>query len=425
MNIVIANTTLLNGGDAAINEATMFILRRALGEEVSFVCYDAAPAVARRYHPGLAIRSALFDQLSAQMPRWLPRKVAQILVLAICRLARNGGGAALRLLPAEIRRSLAEYRAADLVVSAGGTYLVGHYRLTPRIFDFLVVLALGRPLVLFTQSIGPLPRRGRDRLLLRFSLRRAALIMVRDDRSRRELAGIGVAGEFVVQCPDAVFALAGSGPVARDLRRRNPPRIAVSVRDWPFIQGKRDGGEDAMNRYLDAVAGFVRSAVEVDGAQVTLISTCQGIPEYWTDDSRTASGVLARLSPHVRANVELDGTFRQTEALIERLRQFDLVVATRMHAAILALCAGVPVVPIAYEFKTRELFDALGVGELTSDIETVDAETLYAAWRTAARRSANGHTGGMWRRVALARINALACGRLVAAVAAPVPVAAS
>jgi colanic acid/amylovoran biosynthesis protein len=40
--------------------------------------------------------------------------------------------------------------------------------------------------------------------------------------------------------------------------------------------------------------------------------------------------------------------------------------------AILGICAGVPVLPIAYEFKTRELFRSLGLEEWVTDIEDAD-----------------------------------------------------
>jgi colanic acid/amylovoran biosynthesis protein len=46
----------------------------------------------------------------------------------------------------------------------------------------------------------------------------------------------------------------------------------------------------------------------------------------------------------------------------------------------LALCAGVPVLPIAYEFKTVELFQSLGLGEITQDIEAVTPESLEQAF---------------------------------------------
>lgn len=411
MKVVIANTTLLNAGDAAINEATMQILRHSFGGEVDFACYEANPAVAARYHPTLALRAALFDQVASRL-RWrFARLPALLWVLAVARLARVWD-VALLALPAGLRHSLAEYRAADVVVSAGGTYLVDRYRIAPRIFDFLVVLALGRPLVLFTQSIGPLAP-GRDRFLLRFALRRAALVMVRDRPSEALVAELGVPPARIARCPDAVFALSQPHEQVSDAPRINPPRIAVSVRDWPFFAGGRT--EEGMERYLDAVAAFVRRVVETDGARVTMVSTCQGVPEYWTDDSKVAARVVERLPAATRDSVTLDGRFRSPAALIDYLRGFDLIVATRMHAGILALCAGVPVVPIAYEFKTRELFTELEAEALLCDVETVTAGRLYRACRRALGQTRYGRAAAHWRRVALARCQAMASGRLVAA----------
>jgi colanic acid/amylovoran biosynthesis protein len=43
---------------------------------------------------------------------------------------------------------------------------------------------------------------------------------------------------------------------------------------------------------------------------------------------------------------------------------------------ILALCAGIPVLSIAYEFKTKELFKRLGVSNFALDIEQLDPQEL-------------------------------------------------
>jgi colanic acid/amylovoran biosynthesis protein len=74
--------------------------------------------------------------------------------------------------------------------------------------------------------------------------------------------------------------------------------------------------------------------------------------------------------------VTVDRAFHPPEALMERLQEFDLVVATRMHVAILALGAGVPVLPIAYEFKTQALFARLGFASLVVPIDDIDGGVL-------------------------------------------------
>jgi colanic acid/amylovoran biosynthesis protein len=136
-----------------------------------------------------------------------------------------------------------------------------------------------------------------------------------------------------------------------------------------------------MQRYLAAVAKLTRVLVEEHGVQVTFLSTCQGVPEYWTDDSRVADRVVSLLPGAVRVHVTVDREFHRPERLIGLFAEHDMVVATRMHAGILALCAGVPVLPIAYEFKTVELFQSLGLGEVTQDIEAVTPESLEQAFR--------------------------------------------
>jgi colanic acid/amylovoran biosynthesis protein len=134
-----------------------------------------------------------------------------------------------------------------------------------------------------------------------------------------------------------------------------------------------------MARYLRAMAETVRWLIERGDVDVTFLSTCQGVTEYWTDDSSVAESVVAQLPDSVRHKVHIDREFHDPEALIGRLTAFDLVVATRMHVAILALGAGTPVLPIAYEFKTVELFKRLGLGDLVHDIETVSSGRLCTA----------------------------------------------
>jgi colanic acid/amylovoran biosynthesis protein len=113
---------------------------------------------------------------------------------------------------------------------------------------------------------------------------------------------------------------------------------------------------------------------------VTFLSTCQGIPDYWTDDSAVAERIAALVPAELRARIVIDRAFRTPARLIDAFAGFDMVVATRMHAAILALAAGTPVLAIAYEFKTRQLFARLGLDDFTLDAETLTGDGLIDAW---------------------------------------------
>ncbi|MDX9863128.1 MAG: polysaccharide pyruvyl transferase family protein [Rhodospirillales bacterium] len=410
MKIAITNTAALNTGDAAILLATVDILRQMAGSHLEVTVFDQQASAASRYYPDFDFQPELFDQVVTWAgTRWT--KAGIFLLLTAAAVWRSPlRWLWKRLLPSSVGAGLDRFAAADLVVSAGGTYLVPHYRIFPKILDLLVARSLRRPFVLFTQSLGPFPKQRRD-WLLRHVLRRARVILVRDARSRRHLVEFGVSAERIALCADAVFAMAPLQPPAPVSGRagEGPLRVAISVRDWPHIgKGKAEGMAD----YHAAVAELVRRLVETHGAEVTFLSTCQGALEYWTDDSRVADSVVALLSAEVRRHVRINRDFHTPQALLDLYGRFDLVVATRMHAAILALCAGVPVLPVAYEFKTVELFTALGLGDYVQSIETLSGERLCrAADRLLADRSAL--RASLPARVARARCSAFAAGGYV------------
>jgi colanic acid/amylovoran biosynthesis protein len=111
---------------------------------------------------------------------------------------------------------------------------------------------------------------------------------------------------------------------------------------------------------------MMRAAVEAltdQGWHCAAMSTCQGLPSYRYDDSGVARQFFAGL------DVEIDDSFHTPSDLLAALAGCQLVVTTRMHLAILALVARVPVVAVAYEFKTVELFRSLGLGHAVVPIE--------------------------------------------------------
>jgi colanic acid/amylovoran biosynthesis protein len=102
------------------------------------------------------------------------------------------------------------------------------------------------------------------------------------------------------------------------------------------------------------------------------------VPEYAHDDSKTAAKIVAGLDPSIARHVAVDAGFHTPEELMELAKGFDFVVATRMHMMILSLCVGTSVLPIAYEFKTRELAARLGIAEMLLDIDTISGEDAVA-----------------------------------------------
>ena len=367
MKILITNIVTLNVGDAAILYAMIDVLRGVFGQNTQFIVYDKHGDAPRRYYPETEFRRLIYlnvatDNLRFRLGSWAIKHGIPVLPL---------------VLSSAERKDLLEYKTADLIVSSGGTYLVENYSMAARIFDYELSLGLGKPLVFFTQSLGPFANEENRRALLPI-FNRAIAILVRDQRSLNNLVDLGVKNPNVHLAADAAFALSDRTAI-ESAKVKTPAagtslRVAISVREWRHFKSLDPA--EGMKRYRESLALLTEHLVAKHNAQVTFISTCQGMKEYWTDDSRVAQTIVDTLPDRIRGVVSVNSDFHQPMVLANMLRDFDLVIATRMHMAILALGVGTPVLPIAYEFKTHELFEGLGQQRWVQDIETLSAKTL-------------------------------------------------
>lgn len=391
--VVVVNAVALNTGDAAILKGLVRALRESFGPDLSLQVADDQPEGAARLYPDMEFVPGFDARVPGEsgLRRSLRRRrleLAMILMGPRPRLARL-------VLDRRGREHVDRLAAADAVVSTGGTYFVEHYPIRRRSYELLAARAAGTPTFLYTQSLGPFTQ-PTTRRLMRAVLGAASGVFLRDERSRDHVLDLGVAGDRVWVRPDAAFVLARPGAAAeRDARDGDAPdpsasapdrsasapdpgpprRVAVSVRHWRHF-GER-GREEGLETYRRSIAAAVRGLHE-RGSEIVFLSTCQGVEEYWTDDSRFAQRLVDDLLPGLE-RVRVDSAFRPPDELVEELATFDLAIATRMHFAILALCAGVPVVPIAYEFKTRELFAQLDMAPLVTDIGTITPVLLEEA----------------------------------------------
>jgi colanic acid/amylovoran biosynthesis protein len=381
MKIIISNTVILNGGDAAILISIIKILQSTFGNEVEFVIYDSQPETAKKYYSAFNLRQLIYDQSIGSLKIRLIGRIVKLisqwrLKIAAWWIQRNQCALGRLLTSLEEYTSLLDYKSADLIVSTGGTYLVENYGLKPRFFDYQISLLFCQPLIFFTQSLGPFEQSGNRRTLTSI-FNRSALILLRDRQSAKHLEKLVTQQSKISVVADAAFALANCETLeaAKNVQGDNPPSsIAISVRDWRYF--KTVDPETGISKYIQALVALTQHLVEKYQANITYISSCQGIPEYWKDDSEFALNITSQLPPEIAPFVTVNRDFHDPETLVQLIGKYDLVIATRLHMAILSLGAGVPVFPIIYEFKTEELFSKLGQQAWMIDIEEMDATIL-------------------------------------------------
>lgn len=195
----------------------------------------------------------------------------------------------------------------------------------------------------------------------------ADTVTVRDEPSRALLESLpdhGGRRPPVTVAPDVVYGLSLPDPLPAprpQVTAGDRPVIAVSLREWP----RRGAALDALPRLLDDLADRL-------GARVV------GVPMMAADRD-----LLRRVLAGLRAPTEVLGRSADAGQLVADLAACRLLVAMRLHAALLGHRAGVPVVALGYDDKVRHHLDQLDRGHLLVDLDD-PPEVLAAALATAA-----------------------------------------
>lgn len=371
MRIVVTNAVLSNTGDAAIFQG----IRKCLLAEglvvdlVDVQVCDSHAADSRLAYPDWPVLQQVSypDGSSPRVARVLAKYARRALLGGMIRsprLRRAVVKASQSKMLGEFGRTLSALDAADVIISSGGTYLVDHYDFRGRVLELRLAKALGKPVVLWTQSLGPFRSRRARRAFLRL-VPAVDAVFFRDEKSRRAWEALAPIPALSGVAPDVAFALDCAG--AHVTSGLEGTEILVSVREWPRTTA---GGPLGFSGYAEALRETVRADIGHGVVRWRAISTCQGMPGYGVDDSAVATSIF------LGEDVAVDTRHHRPDALMRELSTASVVVATRMHLALLALVCGKPVIAIAYEFKTLELFRHLGLEEFVVEIENLTAEWL-------------------------------------------------
>lgn len=200
-------------------------------------------------------------------------------------------------------------------------------------------MALGVPLVMTPQTIGPFSSR-RARLLAAQTLSRARAVMVRDDQSIDAVRQL--AKRDPIQSTDVAFALP------------RPPRsdqydVLLNVSGLLWVENPHVDHLAYRQTALDIIDGLERR-----GRRVTLFDHVIGSGS--TDNDSYASGQINDARAE-KLPVIAPRTVEDVRASTASAR---LVIGARMHACLNALSTGTPAIPLAYSRKFAPLFEPLG-----------------------------------------------------------------
>lgn len=385
--LILGLHSALNSGDAALVTVAVSMARRAFpGDRI--VLSANHPASYQSYADETigSLVSSIWNQPKSGA---LARKIWTALSLptALCisaglfRVFRKVFVKGLLGDQADLLRAIAE---ADVVLACPGGYLYGRSGMGPflsTIFPFAVAGIFGKRVIYLSQSIGPCRKRW-QRSILKWLLQRSGAIMVRERRSQQFVAELlGAESESLMLVPDFGFAYVGASHwVARDFLRSMGVPVdsgAHCVGVTAINHATQTGDADVQTAYEAAIlTALERYAESLDSPlHVLWLPQCRG-PGSLEDDREVIRGMLARSSA---AGKVVMHTFEQDVPLGLLWACYgclDVLIGTRMHSGIFALCQGVPIVAISYLYKTEGIMTELGLEDWVVSARGITASDI-------------------------------------------------
>ncbi|WP_272700604.1 polysaccharide pyruvyl transferase family protein [Desulfovibrio sp. Fe33] len=351
-----------NKGDAAMQISTAQELRKRF-PNARIVLHTPFPDLDRPFYPNMEIlkssrRRLIFGTL-------------QILRAALYRRFGILGNDEIRTL-----------HQADAVIDLSGDMMTesyGPHVAYSHFIPLLITLALGRPLMLCAQSIGPFKW---TMPLARFIFDRTDLITTRDEISSAYLAKHHL-GRTVAETADMAFLLE---PVPDErvneilklesLSLGGRKMLGVSVSGLIEQHYRRRNPNAASLDFDGLMAGELDSIIDQLDVDILFIPHVTG-PTSIKDDRIAAEKVMNKMNRSDRA-FSLRGDYRPDElkGVISRLWMH---LGARMHASIGAVTTSVPVAAIAYSHKTPGVMKQFGLDPYVVDIAEFGRDDLAKA----------------------------------------------
>jgi len=254
----------------------------------------------------------------------------------------------------------------------------------------------GKPVAFFGVGVDQLLTRAGARLA-RSALALADLRVLRDEGSRQALRDLGLDAPCDV-CPDPAFHLLP--PAAEP-----PPDGAEFVVISPIARNAWPGARDsAYETYLQSLAALADRLLD-EGLHVRFVCS----------QTRMDPPVIAEVRARMRRDAALtsDYTPATVADYMRATRHAQLVVASRLHALILAMVAGTPVVAASYARKVSQQMTDAGLARQCLELDSVHPSALTALVNEVladlpGRREALSRTVAAFRQQVDARLEALA-----------------
>lgn len=237
--------------------------------------------------------------------------------------------------------------------------------LVSRTWEVLIAKFLGKPVVMFPNSVGPF-RTGIGRFLSTLALNNCFCILVREPISYRIVSTLGIKPPKILTS-DTTLLFTSAHNTSFDPPAR--PVVGVSAGFY-----SHSFSESEVHRYVVAHARALDKALERHGFSVVFLP--HYVSGFRNDDLEVCGRILQNMKNKNRARIVNVDTVEEFKSLLDRM---DLVISSKMHPAVLAVSGHVPTLCIAYDHKQIGFFEQLGMTDCVLPVSDISFERLSSS----------------------------------------------
>ncbi len=255
---------------------------------------------------------------------------------------------------------------ADMVLSTGGHHLTTMFvpdAVTPQIFDMAAALLYDKPLVLWSQSIGPFDfKLPKSRLMVQKILSGANRIFIRDEASAEQIKNLGISLEHVSKTRESVFGLCD---IVKSRTRPSERAEVMGAAVYVHTRANQLKEHENHRRYF---ASLVDHAIEAGYKVRFFPMELQGTDRHCIED--VINNVVQK------ENCKIVEGFPGTLDHINAVAQCRIFVGHKTHSQIFSLVAATPLLAIAYHKKTEDFMAQFGLEKYCITDAQLSAEKL-------------------------------------------------
>ncbi len=234
--------------------------------------------------------------------------------------------------------------------------------LLSRTCEIMVARSLGKPVVMFPNSVGPF-RTWMGRFLAKFSLSSCDHLLIRDSISYGIIKRLDIKASKILTYDTALLYTPQQKNVHNDF-----PSPSLGV--CPGIYSHSLSKEETKN-YILAHAKALDAAIDKHGFSVVFLPHyVSGFPN---DDLHVSKLILYKMKNKHRAKIVNASGVEEFKLYLD---QMDMIISSKMHPAVLGASGYVPLLGIVYDHKQTSFFERLGMIDCTLGLRMVSYEHL-------------------------------------------------